>query len=236
MTVTPSSPTITLERVVLSPDADLAVIESELLPWAQLQRRAFYPSQIHQRIFGKVKHEDMDNRFLERMKELLLEQKGAQVRFVKAMRGQELLGFAMWSVRGVVLDHGEGESGLRTMGKNEDKPIMPFKRKVAPYPPGTNVELAKQMFEGEPAPKEGPHWYLNILVTDPQFQRSGAGTALLAWGTRQADHARVRTYLKATVEGMSVYKRGGFTPYGEPDKAGNDGELVLQPMVRQPLA
>ncbi|KAL8283100.1 hypothetical protein RQP46_005878 [Phenoliferia psychrophenolica] len=64
--------------------------------------------------------------------------------------------------------------------------------------------------------------------------RSGAGTALLKWACDQAERAGLNTYLKATEEGMSLYKRFGFVA-GPPTvvKAGEE-DLVMTPMRRTP--
>lgn len=39
---------------------------------------------------------------------------------------------------------------------------------------------------------------LGILVVDPNVQRSGAGSALLRWGSTQADKHGLDCYLEAT--------------------------------------
>lgn len=51
---------------------------------------------------------------------------------------------------------------------------------------------------------------LDILVTHPDSQGRGAGSALLAWGVEQADKEGVVMALESTPAGLSMYKRFGF--------------------------
>ncbi|KAK5169673.1 uncharacterized protein LTR77_005651 [Saxophila tyrrhenica] len=58
--------------------------------------------------------------------------------------------------------------------------------------------------------KGQPYIELNFLVTDPEYQGKGAGTALLSWGVQQADKLGARMALESTPAGLSLYKRVGF--------------------------
>lgn len=51
---------------------------------------------------------------------------------------------------------------------------------------------------------------LEFLVTNPEYQRRGAGAKLLAWGTEQADKLGARMALESTPAGLALYKRFGF--------------------------
>ena len=56
-----------------------------------------------------------------------------------------------------------------------------------------------------------PHWYLSLLGTDPVFQRSGAGTALLAPILERCDTEGMPAYLETQKEeNVPWYHRFGF--------------------------
>ena len=52
---------------------------------------------------------------------------------------------------------------------------------------------------------EGPHYYLGILGTDPQFQRTGAGSAALAPVLERCDTEGLRAYLETQKEANIAY-------------------------------
>lgn len=61
-----------------------------------------------------------------------------------------------------------------------------------------------------------PHWYLNILGTDPGRQGEGIGSALLRTVLDRCDDSGVPAYLEATSERNRVlYERHGFEVTGE---------------------
>lgn len=51
---------------------------------------------------------------------------------------------------------------------------------------------------------------MNILVTDPDHWRRGAGGMLVKWGTDLADEYGIPGYLESTEKGRRVYQRFGF--------------------------
>ena len=57
----------------------------------------------------------------------------------------------------------------------------------------------------------GPHYYLAILGTDPQFQRTGAGTAVLAPVLERCDTEGLPAYLETQKEeNIAYYARHRF--------------------------
>ena len=59
-------------------------------------------------------------------------------------------------------------------------------------------------------PRE-PHWYLQMLGTDPQWQSKGVGSALLARVLERCDRTGERVYLEASKEdNIAFYSRHGF--------------------------
>ncbi len=60
-------------------------------------------------------------------------------------------------------------------------------------------------------PRE-PHWYLQILGTDPEWQGKGVGSALLAQMLERCDTTGERVYLEASKEkNIGFYERHGFS-------------------------
>ena len=61
-----------------------------------------------------------------------------------------------------------------------------------------------------------PHWYLNTLSVDPDAQRGGVGTALMAPGLERADAEGAGCYLETQErENVPFYRRFGFEETGE---------------------
>lgn len=80
---------------------------------------------------------------------------------------------------------------------------------------------------------------LDLLATLPSFQRRGIGSALLRWGTTQADALGCRVYLEATGEGYPLYFKYGFRKMEEVtlDRAwfGGSGTETFILMIRDPV-
>ena len=67
---------------------------------------------------------------------------------------------------------------------------------------------------------------LHMLHTDPEYQRRGAGSALMEWGKQKADELGLPIYLESSAKGYPFYKKHGFedvetfvvdfSPYGGP--------------------
>jgi GNAT superfamily N-acetyltransferase len=54
------------------------------------------------------------------------------------------------------------------------------------------------------------HSVLDIIFTDPKYQRRGAGTKLVKWGVDRADEMGVEAFLEATRFGRHMYEQNGF--------------------------
>jgi len=80
---------------------------------------------------------------------------------------------------------------------------------------------------------------LSVLVTYPDRQKRGAGSALVKWGCDLADKENLPAYLEATPAGYAVYKKNGFEdidaitfdfkPFSD-----RDGSIKITNMIRQP--
>ncbi|KAI8665390.1 hypothetical protein LRP88_04101 [Fusarium phalaenopsidis] len=63
------------------------------------------------------------------------------------------------------------------------------------------------------------HYYLDTLVTHPEYQRRGAGSMLMKWGCDLADENGAELYVDASKDGSFLYRKFGFieqTLEGEP--------------------
>ncbi|KAI1764606.1 acyl-CoA N-acyltransferase [Hypoxylon sp. FL1150] len=83
------------------------------------------------------------------------------------------------------------------------------------WPEGADVPFAEEVF-GLMARKRAevtrgrPHWYLEMLGVRTEFQRKGAGKALLRWGLERADEEGIETFLAASPMGTPLYLSHGF--------------------------
>jgi GNAT superfamily N-acetyltransferase len=77
-----------------------------------------------------------------------------------------------------------------------------------------------------------PHWYLGLLGTRPERQRTGVARALLEPMLDRADDESMPVFLETGVPGnVEIYRRFGFAPIA--DEAVPDGPRVWG-MVRKP--
>ncbi|KAI0832203.1 hypothetical protein F5Y06DRAFT_290463 [Hypoxylon sp. FL0890] len=53
-------------------------------------------------------------------------------------------------------------------------------------------------------------YVLELLVVHPDYQRLGAGTALVSWGTRAADEQALKAVVEGTPAGRRLYEQCGF--------------------------
>jgi len=60
------------------------------------------------------------------------------------------------------------------------------------------------------------HLYLALLMTDPQYQRRGIGTAMLKWGHEKSDKDRVPAVLIASPVGHPLYLSMGWKEVSTP--------------------
>ncbi|MCJ1455311.1 hypothetical protein MMC28_005665 [Mycoblastus sanguinarius] len=58
------------------------------------------------------------------------------------------------------------------------------------------------------------HVYINTLVTDPDHQGHGVGSALVRWVTARADTDNVPCWLQSSPVAQSVYAKAGFKNIG----------------------
>jgi GNAT superfamily N-acetyltransferase len=89
--------------------------------------------------------------------------------------------------------------------------LVPREPEDGPLPPerlGLYRALDSSLAERTPAE---PHWYLNMLATDPDHQRQGLGRRLLKEMLARARDEGLGTYLEtATIENVRFYEHAGF--------------------------
>lgn len=64
--------------------------------------------------------------------------------------------------------------------------------------------------------RDSKHLYLALLMTDPDFQRRGIGTAMLDWGHKYADEAGIPAFLVASPVGHPLYQHVGWKDVDTP--------------------
>ncbi|KAK7418143.1 hypothetical protein QQX98_004118 [Neonectria punicea] len=72
------------------------------------------------------------------------------------------------------------------------------------------------------------HYYLDTLVTHPDYQRRGAGSMLVQWGCDLADKNGAEVYVDASKAGVFLYKKFRFVD----KRLGSESESDIVPMAR----
>lgn len=130
----------------------------------------------------------------------LWEQKGANV------RDGRLVSFTRWRV--------PQEDG----NLDEEWPELPEK--------GLDMEIMGVFFGGMEHNHTGmmgkrPHWFLQMLGTETEWQKKGLGRTFVEWGCERADEDGLECYVDASDLGAPLYKKNGFgesTVIDIPDK------------------
>ena len=71
-----------------------------------------------------------------------------------------------------------------------------------------------------------PHWYLDLLATDPSFQKRGIGGQLVDEAQAMANRDNVPLVLHASEAARSLYLRKGFKSLGN-DVPGDPGDAMV---------
>ncbi|WEW59109.1 hypothetical protein PRK78_004578 [Emydomyces testavorans] len=188
----------------------LPVEESDALEMAKVEALAFKSQEFSTIVFGGCTptiHEFRAQRFKRIMAE------DTTVRFAKVMVDGRLAAFAQWNLH---LDPNWHVEGRRDEKNAEFKEKEGWRdEKIPELPPGANaeafhefygwlVDVRRRWMGGQ------KHLLLSLLVTLPEFQGRGIGSALLRDGFAVAAEHNVPVWLEASEEGYSLYKRLGF--------------------------
>jgi ribosomal protein S18 acetylase RimI-like enzyme len=93
------------------------------------------------------------------------------------------------------------------------------------------ASLDSAMHSHAPSP---PHWHLAFLAVLPARQNRGIGSSLLLHQHQRLDDMGIAAYLEAGDERSArLYRRHGYTAYGEPFPVGFGGPNMY-PMWRDP--
>ena len=98
-----------------------------------------------------------------------------------------------------------------------NKPFESPKPKTSPSYPDVNLEFAAKFFGGLAKLKRDylkgkARVHIDLLVTDPDYQRRGCGKMLLDKCAEHADQLQLSTVLGASPIGAPLYYREGFVP------------------------
>ncbi|KMU76037.1 hypothetical protein CISG_05296 [Coccidioides immitis RMSCC 3703] len=176
---------------------DLASIsEIEILPLKREVSRIVFASPIQ---LQRVPHT--------RLKKSLTED--PTTRFAKVVIGGKLAGIAQWNL------HLDPNWHLKDEKKEEEGGADSQDKKNKNFPPGANVEACEEFFGWMYGARKrimgGQKFLLlALLITRPEFQGRGVGSALLKDGLAVADKYNIPVWLEASPRGYPVYKKFGF--------------------------
>jgi len=71
-------------------------------------------------------------------------------------------------------------------------------------------KLGNDFYEKRGAWSDHPHVLLYILFTDPDYQRCGAGSIHVKWGTDLADRLLLPAWVEGSPNGHHLYEENGF--------------------------
>lgn len=110
----------------------------------------------------------------------------------------DLLGFALWNIH----------KHFRPESEWKKEPEVDWcegrQKEIACNFLAMNARLRQKMWEGR------PHVLLNLLCIHQDFQRKGAGTALMQWGMDVASNLRLAIHIEASAAGYELYRKLGF--------------------------
>ncbi len=117
---------------------------------------------------------------------------------------EDLAGAALWA------PPGRARPGWRDLVRLV--PVMPYLTGLGRDTP----EAARLLSAVDAARPEEPHWYLATLGTDPEYQRTGVGSALLRSVLDGVDAEGLPAYLESSKESnLAFYGHHGFEVTGE---------------------
>ncbi|TVY55155.1 hypothetical protein LCER1_G004432 [Lachnellula cervina] len=130
-------------------------------------------------------------------------------RYVKAVSGEDVVGFAAWGVGGV-----DGDADVEEGGEKGGEGNSGSEEETA-WGVGANVRFCEDtlVWADEEMVKScagKDYAKLYVLVVSPEYQRQGIGSLLLAEGLGKVDELGLQCVLGASPEGVELYRRFGF--------------------------
>lgn len=189
--------------------------------------------------------------------------------------GEKLVGFMVWGSRGDVqletppVSEGDRDDGPQEGGKDkeeakeekktagdseaakEPEPELPGAARIAALQDMTNAH--RTVFWDKMLPEGTKALIVICISVDPAYQGHGIGSALIRWGTQQADRLGVFCMVHSSEAGWPTFQRRGFEvaehltfdldewaprPPREGElngELGKWGEYTFRYMVRQPV-
>ena len=72
------------------------------------------------------------------------------------------------------------------------------------------------------------HLLCFIMFVDPEYQRRGAGTMCMKWGTALADQLMLPCWIEASPKGEGLYRKFGYENAGEDEYGRGKGRVYLR--------
>ncbi|KAI0389377.1 hypothetical protein F5Y17DRAFT_462798 [Xylariaceae sp. FL0594] len=117
------------------------------------------------------------------------------------------------------------------------------------WPDADDREYMTRLWRGFVQPRRqavldshGGAYVLELLAVHPDYQRRGAGSALVTWGTKAADQLGIRAVIEASPVGRLLYETCGFRPEIEEMRLDVGEEFAARPkpklvyMTREPAS
>ncbi|EAS33305.3 uncharacterized protein CIMG_04329 [Coccidioides immitis RS] len=184
----------------------LPILESDLASISEIENLAFEGEEVSRIVFASPNSATKEFR-IQRLKKSLTED--PTTRFAKVVIGGKLAGIAQWNL------HLDPNWHLKDEKKEEEGGADSQDKKNKNFPPGANVEACEEFFGWMYGARKrimgGQKFLLlALLITRPEFQGRGVGSALLKDGLAVADKYNIPVWLEASPRGYPVYKKFGF--------------------------
>lgn len=115
-----------------------------------------------------------------------------------SLNKDSVLGFALWNIY----------SEQRPESEWKKQPEVDWcegrEKEIATNFLSMNARLRQKLWGGK------PYILLNLLCIHQDFQRRGAGMALMKWGIELADEMSLPIHIEASAAGFGLYKKMGF--------------------------
>ncbi|KFY06559.1 hypothetical protein V492_07952 [Pseudogymnoascus sp. VKM F-4246] len=117
------------------------------------------------------------------------------------------VGFAIWT-----LDPRSTVTGHKTKPTQRRESWNPASLDVKAW-----IEVSKSLRKERQRVLNGQQniWRLNTISVAPEHQRKGVGSMLMQWGCEKADSSGWNSFVMASPDGVSLYRKFGFKAVGQ---------------------
>lgn len=202
------------------PPVILPAAREDIPKLARIQASAVLPDLMT--IARRTTREELESRMISALSSNFDDPHVSMMKAVDADTG-EITAMAVWSTRGYVLTEKGGDGSVR-QGNARSFLFPKSLPATAAVGESSQDDLdAIGKYIQEKFNEFVDSWImptkcfvLELLMTDPRFQRRGIGTALLAWGHKRADRDQVNLFLVATPIGHGLYRAVGWKEVSVP--------------------